>query len=80
MSLSDIIQQAINDALSNLETKLNSKQFYKVNRKFIINREAIENVVSYSNSRFKIELITYNETEIIVSRERAKAIKNWLKN
>ncbi|MDG1714368.1 LytTR family DNA-binding domain-containing protein [Lacinutrix sp.] len=35
----------INEALSGLETKLNPKQFFKVNRKFIVNREAIETVV-----------------------------------
>lgn len=35
----------INEALSGLETKLNPKQFFKVNRKFIVNREATETVV-----------------------------------
>lgn len=75
---SDNCNYIINDALSSLETKLNTKQFYKVNRKFIINREAIDNVISYTNSRFKIELKNYNKSEIIVSRERAKDFKNWL--
>ncbi|WP_241148035.1 hypothetical protein [Lacinutrix jangbogonensis] len=33
---------------------------------------------AYTNSRFKIELKNDDEAEIIVSRERAKAFKNWL--
>lgn len=77
---SDNCNYIVNEALSTLEAKLNSKQFYKVNRKFIINREALENVISYTNSRFKIELKNYNETEIIVSRERSKDFKKWLEN
>ena len=68
----------INEALSALETKLNPKQFFKVNRKFIVNREAIETVVSFTNSRFKIELKNRNQAEIIVSRERSKTFKSWL--
>jgi len=68
----------INEALSGLETKLNPKQFFKVNRKFIVNREAIETVVSFTNSRFKIELKNRNQAEIIVSRERSKTFKSWL--
>lgn len=68
----------INDALLTLETKLNCKQFFKVNRKHIINKEAIENITSYTNSRFKIILKNDVETNIIVSREKAKDFKNWL--
>lgn len=70
----------INDALFSLETKLNSNHFFKANRKFIINRKAIKNVVSYTNSRFKIELKDYVESEIIVSREKSKNFKKWLEN
>lgn len=70
----------VNEALSSLDTKLNPKQFYKVNRKFIINREAIKNAVSHTNSRFKIELKNDCNAEIIVSRERSKDFKKWLKN
>ncbi|WP_034060274.1 LytR/AlgR family response regulator transcription factor [Lacinutrix jangbogonensis] len=66
-----------NDSLSNLEAKLNPKQFFKANRKFIINREAIVNVISYSNSRFKIELKNDDEAEIILSRERSRDFKVW---
>lgn len=68
----------INDALSSLKIKLNPNHFFKVSRKFIINKEAIENIIAHTNSRFKVELKNYNETEIIVSRERAKDFKKWI--
>ena len=40
--------------------------------------KAIQDIVSYSNSRLKVKLKTYNEQEIIVSRERVKEFKAWL--
>lgn len=77
---SDNSNYIINDALSSLETKLNTKQFYRVNRKFIVNRDAIKNVISYTNSRFKVELKSNIQDAIIVSRERAKDFKIWFEH
>ena len=39
---------------------------------------AIKDIIAYSNSRLKLILNTFNEEEIIVSRERVKDFKNWL--
>ncbi|MBG7612263.1 response regulator transcription factor [Polaribacter sp. BAL334] len=68
----------INHSLTNLETDLNPNEFFRVNRTFIVNIHAIKDIVSYSNSRLKLILNSYSETEIIVSRERVKDFKNWI--
>ena len=68
----------IDDTLEILETKLNPTQFYRVNRKFIVNINAIKDIISYCNSRLKLHLNNFNEEEIIVSRERVKDFKTWL--
>jgi two-component system response regulator LytT len=39
---------------------------------------AIKDIISYANSRLKLVLYSYTETEIIVSRERVKDFKNWI--
>lgn len=57
---------------------LNPKLFYKVNRKFIVQLNAINDMISYTNSRLQIKLNTYNQDEIIVSREKVKDFKKWL--
>ena len=64
--------------LENLENELPPDDFFRVNRSFYINHRAIQDIVRYSNSRFKIKLKNFDEHEIIVSRERAKAFKKWL--
>ena len=68
----------IESTLDQLEGKLQPDTFFRVNRKFVVNINAIKDIIAYSNSRLKLQLQTYNETEIIVSRERVKDFKNWL--
>ncbi len=64
--------------LENLETELSPKTFFRVSRKFYVNVNSIKDIVSYTNSRLKIKLNSFNEQEIIVSRERVKDFKLWL--
>ena len=68
----------INYSLTRLESYLNPEQFYRVNRTFIVHINAIKDIISYSNSRLKLMLQSYKETEIIVSRERVKDFKSWI--
>ncbi len=64
--------------LENLEMEVSPEEFFRANRKFLINLNAIQDIISYSNSRLKIKLKDFKEAEIIVSRERVRDFKNWL--
>ncbi len=68
----------INYSLSILEKEINPKLFFRINRSFIVQKETIKEVTSYSNSRLQLQLNGYNEREIIVSRERVKDFRNWI--
>ncbi|OYT10576.1 MAG: DNA-binding response regulator [Bacteroidetes bacterium 4572_112] len=68
----------IDYSLDDLLLKLDPKKFYRVNRKYIINIEAIKDIISYTNSRLKIILKTTIAEDIIVSRERVKEFKDWI--
>jgi len=39
---------------------------------------AINDMVSYTNSRLKVKIDSFKEFDLIVSRERVKDFKNWL--
>jgi DNA-binding LytR/AlgR family response regulator len=64
--------------LEQLEEQLDPVKFFRVSRKFIINVDAISDIISYTNSRLQIKLNHFSEQEIIVSREKVKRFKNWL--
>lgn len=63
--------------LEDLENLLNPETFLRVNRTFILNIHAIKDVLVYSNSRLKITPKIDFDQEIIVSRERVAAFKDW---
>ena len=64
--------------LEHLETELDPAKFYRVSRKHIVNIDAINDIVVYTNSRLKVILPTYNQEEVIVSRERVSDFREWL--
>jgi DNA-binding LytR/AlgR family response regulator len=68
----------LDETLEQLEELLDPVKFFRVSRKFIINVDAIADIISYTNSRLQIKLKNYAEQEIIVSREKVKSFKNWL--
>lgn len=75
---SDKRNYLLDNSLENWQDQLNPEYFYRVNRTFIVHINAIKDIVAYTNSRLKLILNSYNESEIIVSRERVKDFKNWI--
>ena len=64
--------------LENLENMLDPKIFMRVQRSFIVNIDAIEDVIVYSKTRLKVMLSVKTEKEIIISREKTRSFKEWL--
>jgi two-component system, LytTR family, response regulator len=67
----------IDYTLETLEELLDPVTFYRINRSFILNINAIKDVTVYSNSRLKITLTQPFDKEIIVSREKVGEFKEW---
>ncbi len=67
----------IDDKLEALAKRLNPRNFFRINRKFIINEKAISKISTYFNSRLKLELHPPRE-DVIVARERVSEFKLWL--
>jgi DNA-binding LytR/AlgR family response regulator len=68
----------IDFSLDKLETLLNPRQFFRLNRQFIGQLSAIKNIHNHFNGKLKVELQQSPNEEIFVSRERATAFKDWL--
>lgn len=67
----------IDESLNQLEPKLSPKDFFRINRSHIIHYKSIQDMVSYSSSRIKINLKGLDKATI-VSRERVKDFKTWI--
>ncbi len=71
-------EEVVPHTLEELEQQLDPKLFFRANRQFIIHIDAIQQVHNHFNGKLKVDIKNNPETEIIVSREKAGFLKNWL--
>ena len=69
-----------NSNLKDLINKLNADIFFKINRKYIINRHHIQEIIKHSSQKIEILLnVAIPDTEpIILSKKEINNFKNWL--
>lgn len=66
-------------SLNKIEQLIDLRLFFRVNRDYIVNFYAIQDMITYSSSRLKIILADWTEKgEIVVSRERVADFKKWI--
>ncbi|MCK9280062.1 MAG: LytTR family DNA-binding domain-containing protein [Melioribacteraceae bacterium] len=70
----------IDYTLDKLEEVIDPKKFFRINRKILLNLEAIKEMIPYSRSRIMIKTNPSppSEIEALVSVERAGDFKKWL--
>lgn len=69
-----------NSNLKDLINKLNPDLFFKINRKYIINRHHIQEIIKHSSQKIEILLnVAIPDTDpIILSKKEINNFKNWL--
>ncbi len=70
----------LDKSLSEIEKEIDPRLFYRVNRKYLVNMNAISRIRSYSKSKLLLEVMPGPEEEILISPESAGAFKSWLGN
>lgn len=64
--------------IDQLENLVNSNSFFRINRKYLLSFDSIQDMISYTNSRLKLVLKSSDDNDIIVARERVQEFKEWL--
>ena len=68
----------VNYALDKLMTQLDDRQFFRTNRKIIVNIQAITEVNQFSKGKLKVNLKNPPGFDVFVSLERMTKFKKWL--
>lgn len=68
----------VTKTLNELETELDTTQFFRIKRDYIVNREAILNYAYWENGKYIVRLSTPDSHEIIVPRARMHEFREWL--
>ena len=63
--------------LDEIETQTNPDTFYRANRQYIINIDAIQTVQPHDNQKLTVTLKPPLKIQVDVSREKAPAFKKW---
>ncbi len=68
----------LDQPLDQLEPQLDPKQYFRINRKYLVSHASIANIYAHSNSRLKLRVVGLEDHEVIVARERVGGFKDWL--
>jgi len=70
----------MDQTLDVLETALDPEQFFRINRRYLVNMNAVDKMISWSRSRIKLSLkpAADDPMETIVSINRSHNFKKWM--
>jgi DNA-binding LytR/AlgR family response regulator len=74
----DNLRYPVDQNLDELESLLDPAVFFRINRQFIVNVNAIDRMQAWSKSRVKITLKPPSPHETVVSTDRSPVFKEWL--
>jgi DNA-binding LytR/AlgR family response regulator len=74
----DARQYIVDYRLEQLVSLLNPHIFHRVNRKFFVKIDAIQNIKQLSSNRLQLFLKPNFEQEIFISKEKVREFKEWL--
>ncbi|MCP4147305.1 MAG: LytTR family transcriptional regulator, partial [bacterium] len=64
--------------LDRLEEQLDPERFFRVNRQFIVNINAVAKVHTFFNGKLILETEPKYVEKLTISREKARQVKMWL--
>lgn len=72
------IRYAINVSLDELMKQLDHRMFYRANRQFIVNIEAIKTIFVYGKNQLKLIIEPPFDENVIISKNKVAEFKKWL--
>jgi DNA-binding LytR/AlgR family response regulator len=71
-------QFLVDHTLEELEKLLDPARFFRLNRQFVAHQAAIRHIHHYFNGKLKLDLLPAPADEVLVSREKSPAFREWL--
>jgi len=68
----------LDHSLSDIEKQVDPDEFYRVNRKYLVNLRAIRRIHSLSKSKLTIEVVPPAAEELVISSENSSGFKKWI--
>jgi DNA-binding LytR/AlgR family response regulator len=76
--LTDLKHYPVDYSLDNLLEELNPKDFFRINRQYLVKHSSIKQVHVFPKSHLKLELSPKPKEDIFVSIDKVTSFKKWL--
>ena len=70
----------VNSSLEQIQNLLTEQQFFRLNRQYLINFNAVKDVEHYFARKLLVNLVIPTKDKLLVSKEKAKEFLHWLDN
>lgn len=68
----------IDQKLDSIEEQIDTNDFYRVNRQYIVSRKAIKEAIYHFNGRLILKVFPSPQNDLLVSKVKASDFKEWL--
>ena len=69
---------ALNQSLDQVAGSVSSKQFFRVNRQYLVNFKAIKEVEHYFLRKLYVKLVIETPEKLLINKEKSTAFLNWM--
>lgn len=73
-------EYTLTQSLDQVQSLLSSKQFFRLNRQYLINFSAIKEVEHYFDRKLFVQLVIPSPDKLLIGKEKTTAFLNWLEN
>ncbi|OQP53529.1 LytR/AlgR family response regulator transcription factor [Niastella populi] len=67
-------------SIDQVQNQLSAKQFYRLNRQYLVNFSAIKEVEHYYGRKLLVKLVVPNADDLLLGKEKTTAFLQWLEN
>ncbi|RZJ23659.1 MAG: response regulator transcription factor [Acinetobacter sp.] len=71
---------ALDQSLDQLQALLSAKQFFRLNRQYLINFSAVKEVEHYFGRKLFVKLTIPSPEQLLIGKEKTSSFLNWLEN
>lgn len=73
-------EYSLNYSLDHIQNLLTKKQFFRLNRQYLINFQAVKEVEYYFARKLLVNLMVHANDKLLVPREKVSVFLEWLEN
>lgn len=73
-------EYTISQSLDQVQALLSAKQFYRLNRQYLINFSAVKEVEHYFDRKLFVKLVIPSPDKLLIGKEKTSGFLSWLEN